>query len=43
MTGPPATVQLDGNARQRSWHYDRTTHQLHATFTAKTFTLVLTN
>ena len=40
----PATVQLDGRPLpSESWTYDPITHQLHATFTAKTFTLVLTS
>jgi alpha-D-xyloside xylohydrolase len=40
----PATVQLDGRPLpSESWTYDPITHQLHATFTAKGFTLVLTH
>jgi alpha-glucosidase (family GH31 glycosyl hydrolase) len=40
----PATVELDGKLlSSESWTYDPTTHQLHATFTAKAFTLVLTH
>jgi alpha-glucosidase (family GH31 glycosyl hydrolase) len=40
----PATVQLDGRPLpSERWTYDPITHQLHATFTAKGFTLVLTH
>jgi alpha-glucosidase (family GH31 glycosyl hydrolase) len=42
MTDPPATVQLDGMPPE-NWHYDPTTHQLHAAFTAKAFTVVMTH
>jgi hypothetical protein len=44
MTAPPTTLQLDGRPlSSESWTYDPITHQLHATFTAKGFTLVLTH
>jgi alpha-glucosidase (family GH31 glycosyl hydrolase) len=39
-----ATVQLDGKPLpSENWTYDQTTHQLHATFNATNFTLVLTH
>jgi alpha-glucosidase (family GH31 glycosyl hydrolase) len=41
---PPATVQLNGKPfPPESWTYDQATHQLHATFTAKAFTLLIAN
>ena len=40
-TAAPGTVQLDGKPAENT-HYDQSTHQLHVTVTAKTFTLVLT-
>jgi alpha-glucosidase (family GH31 glycosyl hydrolase) len=42
-TAAPTAVQLDGKLLPPDdWSYNQTTHELHATFTNKTFTLVLT-
>jgi hypothetical protein len=42
LNAAPAAVQLDGSPLpQAAWRYDPTTRQLHATFTATNFTLVL--
>jgi hypothetical protein len=39
-TAAPTSVQLDGKPPE-NMHYDQATHQLHITFTNKTFTLLI--
>jgi alpha-D-xyloside xylohydrolase len=39
-TAAPTSVQLDGKPPE-NMHYDQATHQLHITFTGKTFTLLI--
>jgi alpha-glucosidase (family GH31 glycosyl hydrolase) len=41
MTAPPTTLQLDGKPPENTY-YDQATHQIHITFTNKTFTLLMT-